>query len=331
MRSVRTLIIYLELIIIGMFLMFLYQKIYGDNGNRVLGTMAVVPLNKDDYIASPSGNLKYYYEPEPNTRIVEKQISWLSKKVAYTINLDSFNERYDYDFEKPEGVFRIITLGDSHTFGAYVNTPDNWTELLEDQLNNLECTDFESFEVINLGVGGYGPEYIKERYKIRGVKYSPDLIIWNESGGDFDRVNELLLPLIEEAKSKMTEEEMLNNINRSIYTDWWNAVKELNKKYSYDDLTEMVKNSWQEFYKIRGNTKVVVTSHTFLTREQREMLTDWGKGENNVYYYLDLPDTYAEGLHHLDGHPNEAGHEKIAESTLNYLKDNLLQNCGNGG
>ena len=57
--------------------------------------------------------------------------------------------------KKNKDTFRIITLGDSFTFGMYINTKDNWTELLEDKLNSdMGCKNISMFEVINLGVGG---------------------------------------------------------------------------------------------------------------------------------------------------------------------------------
>ena len=72
-----------------------------------------------------------------------------------------------------------MTLGDSFTFGVYVNTEDNWTELLEDKLNSIKniCPNTDHFEVINLGVGGYDIEYAAKRYINRGKVYNPNIIL----------------------------------------------------------------------------------------------------------------------------------------------------------
>jgi lysophospholipase L1-like esterase len=100
-------------------------------------------------------------------------------QAKYTINKDTLNERYDYSVKKQPGVFRIMTIGDSFTYGLYTNTDRNWTELLEDKLNaDLRCQKSRKVEVINLAVNGYDITYTVERFLKRGIKYNPDLVIW---------------------------------------------------------------------------------------------------------------------------------------------------------
>lgn len=143
------------------------------------GSISVNNLNKDNfYYSSNSSELRYMYIPQGN-RVEEVTEAWLSEKVTYTFNNDGLHDRNNYDILKKSKVFRIITLGDSFTFGMNVSTYQNWTEQLEDKLNK-NCTNnkWQTFEVINLGVSGYDTKYVLERYISKGIKYKPDLIIW---------------------------------------------------------------------------------------------------------------------------------------------------------
>jgi lysophospholipase L1-like esterase len=320
----RNLLILIEgiAIIFGIFYLYSLKK-----GGNVLGSTSVMPLQKDDYQATVSGGLKYFFEPMPNTLVTQSSINWLKKKVVYTFNSDTLNERYDYTTEKPEHTFRILAIGDSHTYGAYVNPPDNYPELLEDKLNTLKCNNISKFEVINLGIGGYGPEYIKERYRVRGIKYNPDLIIWYESGAGFGKVNEILTPILREYQGKMTQEEIKQDLDKGNYTAWENAEKEMMQRYTYDQLNQMVANSWKEFYLLRGGTKVLVIAHESLNTDQKNNLIDWANGQSNVSFFLGLPNYNTKIDRFPDGHPNEDGYKTIVKSLLDYLKKDLLSNC----
>jgi lysophospholipase L1-like esterase len=77
--------------------------------------------------------------------------------------------------EKPPGVYRILGLGDSVTFGWQVRFEETYLEQLESMLNASDAS--RRYEVINAGVPGYnlGNElvYLREH----GVRYGPDLVI----------------------------------------------------------------------------------------------------------------------------------------------------------
>ncbi len=166
--------------------------------------------------------LKYYYEPYANSR-PKFSSNFAKENATYTINEDALNERKNYNLLKPQKTFRIITLGDSFTFGLYVDTKDNWTELLEDMLNKrMKCGNIDKFEVINLGIWGYDIQYSVERYKLRGKKYNPDLIIWLIVD---------LLRMNEELRGKMF------------------ALKE-----QYDKQHKKIENVYEPFIKARNET-----------------------------------------------------------------------------
>lgn len=221
--------------------LYLRKKI----GKNVLGAVTVVPVQKEYLIYSPSAELRYFFEPAPNIQ-QEVQLDWLPYKAVYSINADTLNDRHNYTVEKPFNVFRIITLGDSYTFGQYVSTDDNWTELLEDMLNaRCRFNDIQKIEVINLGVYGYDVQYIAHRYKIRGVKYRPDLIIWLESGSGFTRLSELYEPLIKKYKQSLTQEEMSEAIQKNNYfLAWTKTHEEISRRYSEKQIYEQIQAAW---------------------------------------------------------------------------------------
>ncbi|HRN70508.1 MAG TPA: SGNH/GDSL hydrolase family protein, partial [Candidatus Woesebacteria bacterium] len=156
-----------------------------------MGKTIINPIEKGLVTSNQDSKLAYYYEPNPNS--VEAVNEWGPYKGKYTINKDSLNERFEYAIDKPKNTFRIITLGDSYTYGLYVDTKDNWTEQLEDILNSkIQCRAIETIEVINLGVHGYDIQYANERFELRGKKYNPDLVLWLIKSDDLIQLNEVM-------------------------------------------------------------------------------------------------------------------------------------------
>jgi len=90
------------------------------------------------------------------------------------INSDGLRD-IEHPIEKKPGTTRILVIGDSIAYGLGVSLEETYTRKLERKLNN---TARESFEVINLGVPGYGTVQIYERFLEKGLKYSPDIVIY---------------------------------------------------------------------------------------------------------------------------------------------------------
>lgn len=136
--------------------------------------------------ASSSTTLRYYYEAVPNDPWGE-QPSWLDYRAEYQSNSVGFNDE-DYQLEKTTGVYRILTLGDSHTFGQYVSTRDNYPEQLE-RLFAHTCPE-RAVEVINAGYMGDDIQYAVERYLNKGRQFDPDLIVWWLKNDDIYTIEE---------------------------------------------------------------------------------------------------------------------------------------------
>ncbi len=291
---------------------------------------SIAVINNNDIVSSPSANLKYFYEPKPNTKQGSNMPGMVSTQ---TINSDSLNERFEYTTAKPENTFRIITLGDSFTFGQYVDTKDNWPEKLEDMLNlNLKCKNIKKFEVINLGVYGYDAQYEVERFKKRGEKYNPDLVIWYFT--DLLRYNERIRDNYTKSVSAFKD----SNPNASQTTISQKGI-ELFKEGANNSINELGKTAilnfqrnqieqFRQYYK----GKVLIAAYSWLDSEARSLLIN-AATENNFSYVdrmrvikkMGGDFSYAEV--NPNGHPNPKGHKIIAEDLFKYLEENKLIPC----
>lgn len=161
----------------------------------------------------PLRQYKYFYENSANIVIKDKP-DWIAKEVTYIHNKDGLNALHDYSVHKKKDVIRIATVGDSFTYGMYIDTSDNWSTLLEKKLNAQECGS-SIFEVLNFGVPGYDINYTIQRNKLRVEKYSPNVVLWFIKNDDFTDAKELLIPI---------EKKMLNGQKYTI--DLYNKILE---------------------------------------------------------------------------------------------------------
>lgn len=275
-----------------------------------------------------------FYEPKPN--IVDSgDENWLTFTPKYTINSDTLNEVKDYLPEKPQDVFRIVTLGDSFTFGQFVNTKDNWTEQMEVDLNQI-CID-RKYEVINLGVHGYDLAFSAYRYERRGEKYDPNLILYLLKEDDFGEIKSITArakwdfidnfkkdPKNKEAlKSKMIEIELLRM-----------AVKEgdevLAKRYSENEVVDYQLNYLQKLIDTR-RTMLIFNIFTYPPTLE-EKINELTRGISHVNFEakkLKIPELGKPPYNYLpyDAHATVQGNTLIKERLIYYLIQNNLVPC----
>jgi hypothetical protein len=91
---------------------------------------------------------------------------------SYEINPAGFRD-VEYPMQKPQGIRRIMVIGDSFTFGMGVNLKDTYPKKLEDLLNGSGI----AAQVINCGVIGYDMWQYCEMLETKVPPYQPDLII----------------------------------------------------------------------------------------------------------------------------------------------------------
>lgn len=94
--------------------------------------------------------------------------------VKVKINKDGFIGP-DYDYTKPIETTRILVLGDSLTEAFQVPEEDSYVRLLENNLKNYFRD--RTFEVLNMGIAGYGTEREYYVLKNKGLKFKPDMVL----------------------------------------------------------------------------------------------------------------------------------------------------------
>lgn len=313
-NKIITSIIFLQILVIFLINFIIYQK-------KQL-KFSVSSIEKDQIRINKDSPLKYFYEFSPNVTIIKQKPEWLQRVIRYTINADSLNERYDYAVKKHKNVFRILTLGDSFTFGEYVNTSENYPEQLEDKLDTgMKCNNISKFEVINLGVGGYDVKYTAERFMLRGKKYDPDMIIWLLPSADlaFNRLNEVLIPFLR----KIFEENKTTKNNEFQKEKGYKTSGKLNKYISNfigeKNINNYQVSALQEFTRSFQKSLIFV-SFKSVDQKKKDIVKTAMNDRKNTYYLNNLILKKEDYL--PDGHPNANGHKRIAADIFNYLFEN---------
>lgn len=329
----------LQLVAIG----FLAWRMFDSDVRRTQA--AIAPITRGSLSFPVESRLKYFYELRAGYDREAFTPAWLGYRPEYHYNADGLNDRFDYAIEKPVDTFRIITLGDSWTYGQFVSTKDNYSEVLEELLNDRrQCRSSQKFEVLNLGVPSYDIEYSAERFRLRGAKYDPDLVLWLLIRNDFDEITEYVWP-----RATQYRDELKAAGSAAITA------------------AEQARRTWNPFSVPPADTELEIWQRAVLDqyaayggeagvlRYQESALRSFGEGYRNplvifLHSYFNLPGQYAalvrrftefrpgtyfyesplafEGDRVLpDHHPSRIGHELIAEDLFDYLNLHRLVPC----
>ena len=126
----------------------------------------------------------------PNSHIkADLELGWSlrpdnsSTDKGMTMTTNSLGLRSPEVHPKQPGEFRILSLGESTTFGTAVTDKETYSALLEEFLN--EKTDSNNVTVINAGVGAYSSFQSLKYLELRGLKLEPDLILFYHEINDY--------------------------------------------------------------------------------------------------------------------------------------------------
>lgn len=106
------------------------------------------------------------WRPRENVLGVHNQ-EW-SFATTFRTNSRGLRDR-EYSIEKPNGVTRIVVIGDSFTWGWGVGDQEIYTEIVEASLKGVE--------VINLGVTAFDTAQEFRYLEVEGMKYAPDIVL----------------------------------------------------------------------------------------------------------------------------------------------------------
>ncbi len=270
-------------------------------------------LIKKENIISTTSALLSYYELKPNLQQTWNNPQLTDITTTYFINKNGENDTHIYSQNKPTSTYRIVTLGDSITFGLYIPQQLNFSKVLESSLGNACQT--KKIEVINLGVPGYDPTYEVEHFRLHGVGYHPDLVIWSLSNEDLYEVLEEMLPAIKKAAGNAQ------------YTARLNAKENLNSRFNEDDLLAYQANVFSTFKKLYSGPLIIFSTTSF-SQKQIDFMNNFISHRPKTYW-LHLPDDLIKenALILKDSHPNIKGHALIAAFLEKSLEEKKLLSC----
>lgn len=148
--------------------------------------LALVEIGLRVFSLAPSAGISTATEAEyqripglfaPGQRIVDRQIPVL----AYRVTIDSLGYRgAEFPVAKPRGALRVLSVGDSFTYGDYVDDSSTVPAVLERELA-ARCA--QPVTVINAGVGG---STINTQLHMveRGWSMAPDVVVLTFSEND---------------------------------------------------------------------------------------------------------------------------------------------------
>ncbi len=124
-------------------------------------------------------NHRDFYERDPSLGWKKKAGAKRIIKTSEFTSMETVNSKglrgKEYTYEKPQGSYRILILGDSFAEGYTVSDQDLFSEHLKTMLNNLN--NGIHYEVINAGTVGYATDQELLFFETEGKKYSPDLVL----------------------------------------------------------------------------------------------------------------------------------------------------------
>ncbi len=129
----------------------------------------------------PNGHLVTLDEHHPQLgHVLKSNLDGVRDCKRGTVHSNSTGLRgtREYAYHKAPGTVRVLTIGDSFTFGSCVRDEETFSARLEQR---GRC------EVINMGVQGYGTDQIYLRYLLEGRKYNADHVVLGFFSDDASR------------------------------------------------------------------------------------------------------------------------------------------------
>lgn len=126
-----------------------------------------------------SSTSRFFRSNDPHTGwYLKPNVEGIYRKSCFEslvkINSQGFRD-VEHSLAKPEGVYRVVVLGDSMTAALQVNVEETFSKVLERFLNEAELG--KRFEVLNLGMYSFGTDQEYLSLKYYGLAYQPDMVV----------------------------------------------------------------------------------------------------------------------------------------------------------
>lgn len=262
----------------------------------------------------------------------------------------------EFPARKPDGIFRIIALGGSCTFG--LGSPFSYASALQFVLNQNSAE--REYEVINTGVPGYTSFQGLKLLRTELIGYQPDLIIvyfgWNDHWlARFYQDKEqkqpsssalFALDLVERCRIVQATTMLVSSIRRSVSKSASDLQFRVSQEDYEDNLREMVRTARSGgaavvlitapmAYRDGANVPDHLSRDGFIANKEalpaihssyneivRKVAASSGAVLGDCARYFDQVSD-KEGLFSNDGiHPNRAGHRVIMELLFKKLISN---------
>lgn len=123
--------------------------------------------------------------------------SWKSEDAKEQTNSVGMRDHREYSEFPPDGTLRILSIGDSFTYGSQSANNETWQHYLR--------TNQPNWEVLNFGVPGYGLDQSYLLYEQEKQKWHPDVVIIGFFTGDILRQTNVFRPFLEHTAGAITK------------------------------------------------------------------------------------------------------------------------------
>jgi hypothetical protein len=241
----------------------------------------------------------------------------------------------DYEKEKSPGTYRIAVLGGSYAMGWGVERERTFENLVEDRLNReFVGQGYDKYEILNFSVSGFNvlqALYVAEH----GVaEFDPDAVIYVVHNNEMTRLVERMQLML---KLGVQFDDEYLPVKRAIEETGSHAylpASEFDRRLEpyRDQILRWAYGRFVEASRAAGAVPVFLmvrmTSRDFEPRELRR-LTEMAREAGGVVLH---PDGLFEGYEPIevqvskgDTHPNELGHQLIADGLYEVLLENAEQ------
>jgi hypothetical protein len=283
-----------------------------------IGEIILRILYKDTFINFPRYSTAVQYgdftirQIQPYSKFTHNSIdgSW-----SFTINKQGFRNTKDFEYTKPEGLIRVISLGDSHTLGFEVNQDSTYSRIIEKYFQKNKI----NIEVFNTGLSGFSNAEELILLENELVKYKPDFIVFGFYANDFqDNINSGIYSLNDKKELVLNKKEWIpgvkiQKVKSTIPGLQW--VSEVSYFYSL-----LFNNAYWKFFEgnkakaetaIRGN-KTFSNYEIDLAAAIIKRMYSVSQKMGAKFIILDIPEVEEEG--------------GIKPSVVNPLEDTVSQN-----
>lgn len=133
-------------------------------------------IARDGFTIVNNGGMVYHSELK-QPMYVNSDVRYKTAEYNVITHYNSLGFRdEEHQFEKPDGVYRIVVLGDSFTTGVQVEDQRTMISRLREMLGDRKI-DGRTIEIINLAFPGFATDHEYLVLKSLGEKYDPDLVI----------------------------------------------------------------------------------------------------------------------------------------------------------